>query len=186
MRIFYSATCVDFGDRLSLVSLGLVRDDGQMYYAVNKALSAANVRADRRLRDTVAPHLPWRPTHPDRLNHQHADVKDPRRIAAEVSAFLSAAPDPELWSWDAARPHLLLDHLLGRFDAWPAGLPEWTTSLRQEVLRLGLGAQDRPAHGGRPHHALDDAEYYRLLADRVDIAAVAGVPEAVRVEGGVR
>ncbi|WP_406205389.1 3'-5' exoribonuclease [Kitasatospora sp. NBC_01560] len=170
MRVFYSAQYLDYSDRLVLISIGLVREDGRTYYAVNRGLSARHVLADPSLRAAAWPYLPTRDD--TLLDRSHPDVKMRSRIAAEVDAFLAAVPDLELWSWRGAYAHVLLCQLFGTELDLPDAVPDWTNDLRQEAHRLGVDPDELPSQQTRRHHALDNAQHHRIIARCLDAAAV--------------
>ncbi|WP_327074469.1 3'-5' exoribonuclease [Kitasatospora purpeofusca] len=176
MKVFYNVQYIDYINRISLVSIGLVREDGDSYYAVNKSLSARHLLADPSLRAAVWTHLP---TSGDRtLDSGHPDVKLRHRIAVEVAAFLADVPDLELWSWHAAYAHVSLCRLWGTEADLPDPVPDWTGDLRQEAHRLDIDPDDLPLQLTRRHHALDAARYYLTLGRCLDAAAVADLTEA--------
>ncbi|WP_371500361.1 3'-5' exoribonuclease [Kitasatospora sp. NBC_00374] len=175
MRVFYSAQYLDYSNRLALLSIGLVREDGGTYYAVNRGLPARHVLLDPSLRTAAWPHLPTRGDH--LLDRSHPDVKVCSRIAAEVADFLAAVPDVELWSWRGAHAHVLLCQLFGTELDLPDAVPDWTNDLRQEAHRLGVDPDELPDQQTRRHHALDDARHLLILARCLDAAAVTDAAE---------
>ncbi|MFB8235502.1 hypothetical protein ACFC58_03030 [Kitasatospora purpeofusca] len=179
MRVYYSTQHHDYGNRLALISIGLVRSDGHTYYAINRSLSARAVLADPLLATDTWSHLPKLAD--DALDRHHPDVKPRHRIAAEVGAFLEAVPDLELWSWRVAHSHVLLCGLFGSELDLPDTVPDWTGDLRQEAHRLDIDPDELPRQLTRHHHALDDAQHYLMLGRCLDAAAATDPQESFDV-----
>lgn len=177
---------------ISLISIGIVSDDGREYYAVNSEMPEEEIAGHDWLCKNVVPHLPL--INKNRVEEQIAEkartdrkfssfqghqllfgldlddvqVKPHRQIANEVREFLLADGEPELWSWYSAYDHVVLMWLWGIMVNKPKGLPMLTKDLQQEAERLGLEDQ-LPAHLGDAHNALSDAyhhqEIYKFLRE---------------------
>jgi hypothetical protein len=183
--VCYSAEVLE-GDRtLDLVSIGLAREDGASYYAVNADANWAKVATNRWLCDNVVPHLPLsskgvrKATPGENTNATmswvfHVDlssvlVRPHWVIANEVREFILGAGDPELWADGASYAHVVLCWLWGTVRQIPAGIPAWTHDLRQELERAGSpqipspeGPATRDALGG----AREVLHRLRWLRDR--------------------
>jgi hypothetical protein len=172
------------GESLDLICLGLVRDDGAEYYAVNSEANWAKIAEHRRLCENVVPHLPlsgkgirkaspgegagWRFA----VDLSSTLVRPKWVIANEVREFILAAHEPELWAEYASHKHVVLCQLWGTMARLPGGVPAWTHDLRQEIERAGN--PPIPAlEGLTAHDALDDAREvaWRLLWLREHAAA---------------
>ena len=161
MRIFYDAEFVERGPDIPirLVSIGMVRDDGAMFYAVN-AECLSDVARHPWLSINVWPHLPalapnagileWDKEHPD-----YPAVLPRDAISKLVREFITEVSDPELWAWYGAYDHVGLCQLFGSMAELPAGIPMYTNELVQEWKRLGR--PELPPERGNTHHALVDA-----------------------------
>lgn len=170
------------GETIDLISIGMVDDAGNEYYAVNSDMQVDRIRHNRWLMENVVRHLPlrlpvptsgWADNQPPgiHLNMTDTRVKPKWVIANEVLNFLvpkgelfGPGPAVNLWAWYAAYDHVALAQLFGRMIDLPPGIPMWTNDLRQEAHRLGLNDDHMPAHKGREHHALDDAKHDRDIA----------------------
>ena len=170
--IDYDCEFLEDGRTIELISIGMVRDDGAEYYAVNRDASRRRLR--RRIRRhpwlmaNVVPSLPrahgdWNLHMPDRWLFNYLDpcVKDPARIAREVRNFILAKPDPKLWSWFSAYDHVVLCQLWGRMIDLPEGVPMFTNDLKQECDRLGNPKLPSMA-SVTEHNALGDAREVRF------------------------
>ena len=153
MRFFYD---LEFGDterEITLVSIGVVAEDGREFYAVSSEFDPLAVHPW--VREHVLPQLPpastWRPR---------------SRIRDDLLAFLGA--EPVLWAWYGAYDHVALCQLWGAMPALPRALPRFTLDVRQ--LWEHLGRPPLPAQPGGLHDALADARHVRTrweaLAER--------------------
>lgn len=173
MKIYYDTEFVDTGDRIHLLSIGMVREDGKEYYAVNQNLSYMLEAAHNPwLLKNVLPSLPVLIDHTDDLipvdwDEDHPDfecIKPRKQIAKEVAEFcLSASTLPELWAWYGAYDHVVLSQLFGRMLDLPTDMPMWTNDLRQELARLGNPRYPEQASG--EHNALEDARWNKQLGE---------------------
>jgi len=169
-RIFYDTEFLEDGETIRLISIGMVRENGDAYYAIARdpgLLGAA--WAHQWLRENVIPSLPvkedpygfpdgwnWDREHPD-FRH----IKARESIAGEIRDFILAKPDPELWADYCAYDHVALCQLFGRMIDLPNGVPMWTNDLRQLVARAGN--PDLPSlPGASAHNALDDAREVKM------------------------
>lgn len=184
--IYYDCEFVEDGHTIDLVSIGMVADDGREYYAVSPQFNFKSFADNQWLIDNVWPSLPK--VHGDARNHiptrrffglfsrprykilrdvfnrGAAEVKLRARIAKEVSAFIAATPDPQLWASYGAYDHVALAQLFGRMIDLPRHVPMWTNDLQQEAARLGVTESDLPKQAAGHHNALADARHNRDVA----------------------
>jgi hypothetical protein len=179
MRIWYDCEFLDTGKTIELISIGLVRDDGAEYYAVNADIDTWLHEGSRDLHDLIAghdwlmrnvvPHLPVisAPTRFENgtwlwsLNRRATEVKPKWVIANEVRDFIQAAPEPQLWAWYAAYDHVALAQLWGPMARLPDRVPMYTNDLKQECDRLG-NPDLPPLPDTVEHHALSDAREVKM------------------------
>jgi 3' exoribonuclease, RNase T-like len=189
VKTFYDTEFLEDGERIHLISIGLVREDGAEYYAVSQEATKRplcnRIRKHDWLMEHVVPSLPrphgeWIFDMPKRwlFDYNAACVKPRAQIAREVAAFILAGPDPELWADWGAYDHVVLCQLWGRMIDLPDGIPMWTHDLRQETERLG-GPPLPSMPGTREHNALDDA---RELKFRYEWLAAQAAGRVVRAE----
>lgn len=178
MKIFYDTEFLDNGNTIELISIGLVREDGKEYYAINANMDCAAVGTHPWLVDNVLPHLPGRYVPSTfaanvsgmddmwEINKDHPYVKTREQIRDEVGDFFVEAcidageGDVELWSWYAAYDHVALSQLWGPMVSKPSCVPNYTNDIRQEFQRFG-----NPKHNvvSGYHNALMDAYYHKRL-----------------------
>lgn len=173
-KFFYDTEFIDDGRTIDLISIGIVREDGEEYYAVSSEFNVDKLWSNKWLLDNVWPHLPlvdlsFRGGQRDaitsifgELDYDHPAVKPRSHIAFEVKAFLLSRHEPELWAWYAAYDHVALAQLWGPMIAIPRGIPMYTHDLRQECDRLGDPRLPDQTSGG--HDALADARHNLVRA----------------------
>ncbi|MFJ1700341.1 3'-5' exoribonuclease domain-containing protein [Streptomyces sp. NPDC088252] len=173
MRIFYDTEFREDGRLIDLISIGMVRDDGTQYYAINRECDWHEVVRHDWLRKHVVPYLPIRfPSESsniwiwDETHHDYEALRTRKQIAHEVRRFITDTPKAELWAWYGAYDHVTLAQLYGPMINLPSGIPMWTNDLRQETARLG--DPPLPPQMSCEHNALDDALYLRSCAQELD------------------
>ena len=148
VRYFYD---LEFGDTLSVVSLvsvGVVAEDGREYYAVSSEFDPLAVHPW--VADNVLPQLPPAPTWKPRAV-----------IAKELEEFFGA--DPVWWAWYGAYDHVALCQLWGAMTSLPRAFPRFTLDVRQ--LWEHLGRPPLPVQESGLHDALADARHVRVKYD---------------------
>lgn len=169
MRFYYDTEFIDSGVTIELVSIGIVREDGEHYYAVSNEFDVETLLANKWLLDNVWPHLP---TCPDPLCYRwagildthHPDVKSREQIRQEVEDFVCAGSESiELWAYYAAYDHVVLSQLFGRMIDLPRRMPMFTCDIKQEHVRLG--SPDLPSQVDGEHNALADARHNKVMFD---------------------
>lgn len=158
--VCYSAEFLEGNRTLDLISIGLAREDGASYYAVNADANWAKVATNRWLCENVVPHLPLAgkgigetqengrgtaKTWKFAIDMTDSQLRPHWVIANEVREFILGAGDPELWADGASYAHVVLCWLWGTVRQIPAGIPAWTHDLRQELERAGSPQIPSPA-----------------------------------------
>lgn len=179
-RYWYDTEFLEDGSSIALISIGIVSDDGRVYYAVNGEAPWKRIAEHDWLVQNVVPSLPrlggearqrWMDSrfrqrgNPLYIDHSNRSVKPKEQIAREVRSFLLHTGNPELWAWYGAYDHVALAWLFGPMSEMPSGIPYWTNDIRQECARLGLVDSDLPEQPGGVHNALADARHNRVRHD---------------------
>jgi hypothetical protein len=182
MDIAYDWEFLENGVTIRPISIGMVKEDGEEYYAVvNEGMTLVHAVQHPWLRANVIPYLPveidddtgmpsWDSGHPD-----YKFVKAKEVIAWEVKNFILSVPNPSLWAYFASYDHVCLAQLWGVMINMPKGVPQRTNDIAQDMERLGIRAPSMP--GIQQHNALSDArevmykrkwlkEYEKTMADR--------------------
>ena len=153
MRFFYDLEFGDTAREITLVSIGVVAEDGREYHAVSSEFDPLAVHPW--VRDNVLPQLPPAATWAPRA-----------RIREELLEFFGA--DPVLWAWYGAYDHVALCQLWGAMPQLPRALPRFTLDVRQ--LWEHLGRPPLPRQESGLHDALADARHvkvrWEVLAER--------------------
>lgn len=173
MRIFYDTEFLERGPHfpVSLISIGMVREDGAELYYVNAAAPWAEIEAHPWLRDNVLPHLPrdevhwantsggeWRP------DYSRRDiVESPKNIAHAVADFCyhsygQTRESTRLYGYYADYDHVVLSQLFGTMLDLPDHMPMYTRDFKQinDMLRPGY---QLPQQESGEHDALNDARW---------------------------
>jgi hypothetical protein len=147
VRFFYDCEFIEDGATISLVSIGMVGEDGREFYAVSTEFDPS--RAIDWVRQNVLSQLP---SPADRAWRSRARIRD------DLLAFLTEAPGKiELWAWMAGYDHVVLAQLWGDMRALPRPIPRFTHELRQ--LWEDAGSPPLPAAGVDAHDAMADARH---------------------------
>ncbi|MDY3127838.1 MAG: polyadenylate-specific 3'-exoribonuclease AS [Corynebacterium sp.] len=147
MRYFYDTEFIENGRTITLVSIGIVAEDGREYYAVSTDFDAS--QANAWVRENVLAKLP---------SPRDSVWKSLQTIRAEVLDFLTFDSSPiQLWAWVGAYDHVVFAQLWGDMAALPRTLPRYTRELRQ--YWEFAGRPKLPAIPDGNHDALVDARH---------------------------
>lgn len=172
-RIFcYDTEFLDDGRTIELISIGIVSNLRDEYYAVNVDCDFDRIRENQWLWANVCPHLPttkkdWTELktgqYVTQLDRSVSIVKPKWVIANEVRDFITGCIDggdrPWLWADHGAYDHVALAQLFGPMIKLPAGMPMFTSEL-QQLLGSVPGTWKPPRQvTANEHHALNDARH---------------------------
>ena len=146
MRYFYDTEFIEDGNTIQLVSIGIVSERGEEYYAVSTEFDPH--RANAWVRKNVLNKLPPRSASVWKSNAQ---------IRREVLRFLTTDGRPDLWAWVGAYDHVVLVQLWGDMASLPKRLPRYTRELKQ--LWEMVGRPKLPDVPKGNHDALVDARH---------------------------
>ena len=175
MKIFYDTEFLEDGETIDLISIGMVREDGREYYAIQQRTwrEWRKIYRHEWLRENVMPSLPRihgdrrlqvsTRTNPMAIDLDSTWMKPRAQIRREVEAFVLGTPDVHLWAWYGAYDHVAICQLFGRMIDLPANFPKWTNDLRQEADRLGN--PELPKQTSGVHNALADAKHLKARAE---------------------
>ncbi len=151
MRWFYDTEFNDDGRTIDLISIALVNEIGQEYYACSKEFAPG--LCNDWVKQNVLSLLPA-----DDSGHW----KSRSEIANDIRQLLLAGDEkPELWAYFGDYDHVALCQLYGRMVDLPKGFPFLTLDLKQLMLANGLKKDRLPAQTGTEHDALVDARWVR-------------------------
>ena len=163
MNYFLDTEFIEDGSIVDLISIGIVAEDGQQYYACNDYCDLS--RAGDWVQQNVIPHLPSKHSHinpgnPDVSPQIRQDIltwKDPDLIAKEIIEFVGNDPKPVFWGYYADYDWVVFCQLWGTMMDLPKGFPMYCRDLQQECDRLGVTASSIAAQPDNEHNALSDA-----------------------------
>lgn len=147
MRYWYDTEFYEDGERIRLISIGIVAEDGRELYMENEEFDWGTVPVGHWLWENVKPHL-------------HGTCFFRGDIANSVKQFITnygADHNNELWGYFSAYDHVVLAQLFGRMVDMPVGVPWFTRDIKQEAARLGN--LQLPMQTSTQHHALADARW---------------------------
>jgi hypothetical protein len=160
VKYFYDTEFYEDGERIHLISIGIVAEDGRELYLENTDFDPDIVPTGHFLVDNV---FPWLYNTPNVLV-----PKD--EIAELVKEFVLAVEGPhELWAYYADYDHVVLAQLYGAMSLMPKGFPWFTLDLKQVMFMNRAMIDDQiivnppPVQEGVEHHALADARWNRDL-----------------------
>lgn len=143
MKIWFDTEFYENTFLISLISIGMVREDGATYYA-ESLLADHLCHQDPWLMTNVKPHLRGLGWEKDRV-----------RIQEEVLEFVGESP--EFWAYYGAYDWVVLCHLFGRMIDLPKGWSMLCYDFRQWLDMNDLKHIRGPENA--PHNALTDAEW---------------------------
>lgn len=153
MRYFLDTEFVDDGKGpLTLLSLGIVAEDGRELYLVSGEWQDSDLNAW--VREHVLPHL----------GDEARLSRDEMRTVVEK--FIGADPSPEFWGYFSAYDWFLFCRLWGEWSSMPTVISKCCFDLRQWATQLGIPSAEFKAAvplAGTAHNALDDARWNLAL-----------------------
>ena len=172
MKVFYDTEFYERGSRAAIefISIGMVSEDGDEYYAISSSVSWWAVYKHEWLRENVLTQLPGKVKNfgngggtfePDESSGLFLP---PAQIAQEVSEFCypgrKGGKQAELWAYYSGYDHVVLAQLFGSMADLPKHMPMYTHDLQQAADMLIPGWK-MPQQDGAEHHALADARWVR-------------------------
>lgn len=143
-RLWFDTEFIDDGRTIDLLSIGVIRDDGESFYA--EPAEADRQQASPWVRENVLPHL----TGP---------VLSRAEIARQLVAF--AGSEPEWWAYFAAYDWVSLCQLYGPMINLPDGWPFYCRDVQQLADQLHIDLEAELPPPTIAHNALRDAEWTR-------------------------
>ena len=148
-RIFLDTEFYEDGRTIQLISIGLVKESGETYYAVTPD-GWRLAQSTRWLYENVLGGLTG-PVWNEEL------VKGHRQIANEIVEFAGEAP--EFWAWYGSYDWVVLCQLYGRMIDLPPGWPMYIRDFKQLVDEAEI--ELKQPESDDQHNALHDAEWLR-------------------------
>lgn len=153
MRFWFDTEFIEDGKTIDLISIGVVAEDGRMYYAESSDCDLG--RASEWVKTNVIAHLDG-----------PASAASRAKIAADIVAFVGDEK-PEFWAYYADYDWVVLCQLFGTMMDLPKGWPMYCRDVKQLCDELGNPAL--PKQTGQEHNALSDAVWTRQAWDFLQI-----------------
>ena len=152
IKVYFDTEFIAKPFQMELISIGMVREDGETYYAISSEFNPENAK-------------PWVKENVIALLEPEITPKTLKQIREEILMFL-AHRTPEFWAYYASYDWVLFCSLMEDMNAMPAHYPKYCMDLRQEIARLRFPKSQVPRNQSK-HNALDDAlwnvELHRAL-----------------------
>lgn len=191
-RYYLDTEFLDDGEKITLISIGVVSDDGrELYFASTEWLGndgkpdlhpSPHVRADDWLRDNVFSQIPscscpgiedWRQRPHHHTHEETCRWRSREEIRDAVRAFIHEEPRDqiEIWAYFASSDWVVFYQLFGKMIDMPKHFPFFVRCLKQYALDLGYTGKFKELLPDTGHHdALADARWnrdvHKLLLER--------------------
>lgn len=129
---------------IELISIGLVCEDGSIYYAENNGVDLDNLSPW--LKENVVPSL-------------KGPKKSCSTIMKDVLEFMPPAAKPKVWGYYADYDWVVFCQLFGAMIGLPRGYPMFCRDLMQLAEDLEVDKKHWPKQVGTEHHAGHDARW---------------------------
>lgn len=136
---------------VQLISIGIVSELGQRYYAVNDDFIWKFVPSSHWIWDNVKPKLFLDDMDPKKI------VKPRHKIKQDLLEFFKNDPAPEFWAWFADYDWVVFCQIFGTMIDLPKNFPMLCMDIEQKRRMLGLSRGVMPAKSADEHNALVDA-----------------------------
>lgn len=138
MRIYFDTEFIEDGKTIELLSIGMVREDGEFYYA--EPIEADVSKASDWVKTNVLPNL-------------NGKLLPRTKIAADIVVFSGEAP--EFWAYFCSYDWIALCQLFGPMIDLPKHWPMYCNDVKQ--LCHQIGNPKLPEQESAEHNALNDA-----------------------------
>lgn len=178
MKYFLDTEFISHQTGIELVSLALVREDGQCFYAENMAFNPQ--LADKWVIENVLNNLLyWKNPSSGmfggqgytqmKLNEHHV-FSHQEDIRICVDYFLEGDDHPKFYAYFASYDWVVFRSLFGKMVDTPEKFPFWIIDLKQMMWERGLTEDWKNTNCPDPegiHNALEDAKWNRKLYSKI-------------------
>ncbi len=145
MKYWFDTEFIDDTHTIDLISIGIVNESDDTYYAVSSEFSLKKAKADAWLNKNVLSHLPeeniWKPR---------------QQIRGEILEFIGH--NPEFWVYNGAYDWVIFCQLFGHIRDLPKTYPWYANDIKQ--LAHFLPSSTLPEQLEQlKHNALEDAKW---------------------------
>jgi hypothetical protein len=149
-RYWLDTEFIDAGDKIDLISIGMVAEDGREFHAVSTDFDETKAKAVPWIRDNVLDKLAGLPR------------QSREQIKNALLQFIGNDKTPEFWAYNGAYDHVALCQLFGGMMKLRQHF-ESADFFDVKQLAHWLGKLKLPPNGPNAHHALDDAKWDRQV-----------------------
>ena len=150
MRWFLDTEFNEDGETIELISIALVSEKLEMYYAVSADFNESHIR---RTNPWVAQNV---------LPQLEGEERIPRaQIRDDIKDLVLFRDKPEFWGYFADYDWVVFCQLFGKMIDLPRGMPMYCNDLKQLMRERGIRKEDLPSQDGQEHNALADARWVR-------------------------
>lgn len=163
MRFFLDTEFIESGrlDPIQLVSIALVSDHGNEFYAVSSEFDP--LAANDFVRENVFPHLGIAGIPVREIHQKILDFIEEEALHTNDGTKSKYDSGPEFWGYYADYDWVVFCQIFGSMTNLPNGWPMWCRDLKQ--LCDYLGDPELPKQISTEHNALNDARWNRKIFD---------------------
>jgi hypothetical protein len=163
MKYFLDTEFMEKPCTIDLISIGIVSEVGEKFYAINKDCNLNN--ASKWVIENVLKPMPqydyknnaWR-------NDFNVFVMSKKKIKETILDFIKD-DKPEFWAYYSDYDWVVFCWLFGAMIDLPKNFPMYCRDLKQEIDRLGI--VDIPIDQTNEHNALSDALWVKNVAEYI-------------------
>jgi hypothetical protein len=183
MKYFFDTEFIEWAGGIDLVSIGIVSENGDTYYAENTTFDQRN--ADQWVIDNVLAKLEYWGNPLSSKGYGNISTKGARgslcteafatevQISNTILGWMDmVGPDrhPQFYAYYAAYDWVIFARLFGRLIDKPAHFPMWVRDLKQMMWERGLSKEWKQQICPDPegeHNALVDAQWNKQLHEAI-------------------
>lgn len=159
MNIYFDTEFIEYPNTIELISIGMVKENGEAYYAISNEFDQAH--ANEWVREHVITKL-------------ESDIprKSIAEIRGEILAFIGE-DQPVFWAYFGAFDWVVFCWIFGSMLDLPANFPKYFLDLKQEMVRNQLDKDWKRSTCPDPegeHNALVDAQWNATLHQAIQRA----------------
>lgn len=150
MKYFFDTEFVDDGVNLSLISIGIVAEDGREYYAETGSWD----NASEWVLENVVTQL------------QGGEyIRTRQQMRYDIVRFVGADHQIEFWGWFADYDWVLFTRIFGGMLQVPTNFPQLSMDLTQMMVHKKIPRKWLPVQEESEHHALHDARWTKQACE---------------------
>lgn len=159
MNYFFDCEFYEDGKIIDLISIGMVDEYGQTFYAISTEFDAVRAATNPWLVENVLSKLPARTEH-DLIYMSREQIRD------GILAFVEDDMHPKFWSYFADYDWICVCQLFGKMIDLPDHFPQFCLDMKQLQDELGVKRSELPkSNPALQHDALEDALWHKRVHD---------------------